>query len=214
VAIMKRVPPIVLSIFMLVALAAAGAVWRLSDRSQVVAATPDSSAGDFGGPFSLIDQNGMRRTDMDFRGKYMLLYFGYTYCPDVCPTTLATEAEALDKLGSRASRIVPIFITVDPKRDTPAKLKPYLASFDAKPPSARPSFVGLSGSDEEIAKAAMAYRVYYRAHIDGQVENEAEYSVDHSSEVYLMSPEGKFVAYYSAGILPDEMAADLMQNTH
>ena len=150
---------------------------------------------------------------MDFRGKYMLLFFGYTYCPDVCPTTLATEAEALDKLGSRADRIVPIFITVDPKRDTPAKLKPYLASFDPKPPSARLSFVGLTGSDEEIAKAAKAYRVYYRAHIDGQVEIGAEYSVDHSSEVYLMNPEGKFVAYYSAGILPDEMAADLMKST-
>jgi protein SCO1 len=208
---MKRLLTVV-PILVLVAAIAAGAVWRLSDRSHVGTATPDSSASDFGGPFSLIDQNGTRRTDRDFRGKYILLYFGYTYCPDICPTTLATEAEALDKLGPHASGVVPIFITVDPKRDTPEKLKPYLASFDPKPPSARRAFVGLTGSDEEIAKVAKAYRVYYRANIDGQLEN-AEYSVDHSSEVYLMSPDGKFVAYYSAGILPDEMAADLLQNT-
>jgi cytochrome oxidase Cu insertion factor (SCO1/SenC/PrrC family) len=211
-ASMKRSPLIVVSVVVLIAAIAAGALWRAGNRSPVTAATPDASASDFGGPFSLIDQNGVRRSDSDFRGKYMLVFFGYTYCPDVCPTMLATEAEALDKLGARASAIVPIFITVDPKRDTPEKLKPYLESFDPKPPSARRAFVGLTGSDEEIAKAAKAYRVYYRAHLDGQVEI-GDYSVDHSSEVYLMNPEGKFVAYYSAGILPDEMAADLQQNT-
>ena len=208
---MKRVPLTAISILVLIAAVAAGAVWRLGERSQ--AAATNASASDFGGPFSLIDQNGMRRSDSDFRGKYMLVYFGYTWCPDVCPTMLATEAEALDKLGPRASGIVPIFITVDPKRDTPGKLKLYLSSFDPKPSSARRAFVGLTGSDEEIAKAAKDYRVYYRAHLDGQVESGAEYSVDHSSEVYLMSPEGKFVAYYSNGIVPDEMAADLTKNT-
>ena len=150
---------------------------------------------------------------MDFRGKYMLIFFGYTYCPDVCPTTLAVEKEALDKLGARANRIVPIFITVDPKRDTPDKLKSYLSSFDAKPPSTRPNFVGLTGTDEEIAKAAKAYRVYYRAHLDGFMAGAAGYSIDHTGDVYLMGPEGKFVAYYSQGILPDEMAADLMLKT-
>ncbi len=164
----------------------------------------------FGGPFSLTDQNGMRRTDTDFRGKYMLIFFGYTYCPDVCPTTLAVEAEALDKLGERASRIVPIFITVDPKRDTPDKLKSYLSAFDAQPSSVRPNFVGLTGTDEEIEKAADAYEVYYRAHLDGRFGGAEDYSVDHTGNVYLMSPEGKFVAYYSQGISPDELAADLM----
>ena len=207
---MKRTSLIVVSIVVLIAAIAAGAFWRPGNRSRIAA--PDVSGSDFGGPFSLIDQNGVRRSDSDFRGKYMLVFFGYTYCPDVCPTMLATEAEALDKLGARASAIVPIFITVDPKRDTPEKLKPYLESFDPKPPSTRRAFVGLTGSDEEIAKAAKAYRVYYREHLDGQVEI-GDYSVDHSSEVYLMNPEGKFVAYYSAGILPDEMAADLQQNT-
>jgi protein SCO1/2 len=167
-----------------------------------------SPPSDFSG--SLTDQNGMRRTDMDFRGKFMLIYFGYTYCPDLCPTTLAVEAEALEKLGARAGRIVPILITVDPKRDTPEKLKSYLASFDPRPPSVRPNFVGLTGSEEEIAKAANAYNVYYRAHLDAFHINDQDYSVDHTGNVYLMSPEGKFVAYYSQGISPDELAADLM----
>ena len=215
---MKRLPLTVLPILLL-ALVAAGAFWRLGGLYPQSAtatpdsptATPDSPAADFGGAFSLTDQNGMRRTDMDFRGKYMLVFFGYTSCPDVCPTTLAVEAEALDKIGSRAAFIVPIFISVDPQRDTPDKLKSYLAAFDARPPGARPNFVGLTGSDEEIAEAADAYRVYYRAHLDGLHGNGADYSIDHTGNVYLMSPEGKFVAYYSPGILPDELAADLTQ---
>ncbi|HEY4266354.1 MAG TPA: SCO family protein [Micropepsaceae bacterium] len=211
---MKRLPLSVLAILVLVAFVAGGALWHLGDlRAQSGTAPPASPRGELGGPFSLIDQYGMRRTDMDFRGKYMLVFFGYTYCPDVCPTTLAVEAEALDKLGSRADGIVPIFISVDPKRDTPGKLKSYLASFDAKPPSVRPSFVGLTGNGEEIAAAAKAYRVYYRAHLDTRTDDGANYSIDHSSDVYLMSPEGKFTAYYSQGILPDELAADLMQKT-
>ena len=209
---MKRVPLIVLGAFVLFGLVAAGALWRLGDlRSQSATAAPASpqaaEADEFGGPFSLIDQNGMRRTEMDFRGKYMLIFFGYTFCPDVCPTTLAVETLALDAIGERANRVVPIFITVDPKRDTPEKLKSYLSAFDSKPPSTRPNIVGLTGTDEEIRKVADGYRVYYMAHLDGR---NPEYTVDHSGDVYLMSPEGTFVAYYSQGISPDELAADLM----
>src|SRR5580765_5659792 len=171
---MKRLALIGLPIVVALALVAVGALWRPTDvRSQndavtqSEALTEDIPSGEFGGPFSLTDQFGKRRTDMDFRGKYMLIFFGYTYCPDVCPTTLAVEKEALDKLGALANRIVPIFITVDPKRDTLDKLKSYLSSFDASQPSTRPNFVGLTGTDEEIAKTAKAYRVYYRAHLDG-----------------------------------------------
>ena len=161
-----------------------------------------------GGPFTLVDQNGKTVTDRDFRGKYMLIFFGYTFCPDVCPTTLAVEAEALDKIGARADKIVPIFITVDPMRDTPEKLKMYLSAFDGLSTS-RPGFVGLTGTDEEIEKAADAYEVYYMAHLDGRFGGDEGYSVDHSGNVYLMDPEGKFVSYYSQGISPDELAADL-----
>ena len=213
---MKRLPLTVLIVFALFGVVAAAALWRLDGLRQQTAtvtqdSSPASSSDEFGGSFSLIDQHGMRRTDADFRGKYMLVFFGYTYCPDVCPTTLAVEAEALDKLGARASNIVPIFITVDPKRDTPEKLKSYLSAFDAKPPSQRPNFVGLTGTDEEIDKAAEGYEVYYKAHLDGRFGGAEDYSVDHTGNVYLMSPEGKFVAYYSQGISPDELVADLMQ---
>jgi protein SCO1 len=216
---MKRPPLTVPLVLVLLAVASAAAFWPRTDlpaTSAVAQASPEttttqgSSSDEFGGSFSLIDQNGMRRTDMDFRGKYMLIFFGYTYCPDVCPTALAVEAEALDKLGDRAGRIVPIFITVDPKRDTPDKLKSYLSAFDAAAPSVRPNFVGLTGTDEEIAKVADGYGVYYQAHIDGRVTNGESYSIDHSGHTYLMSPEGKFVAYYTQGILPDELATDLM----
>jgi cytochrome oxidase Cu insertion factor (SCO1/SenC/PrrC family) len=206
---MKRVALVVASTLVVLAVVAVGAVRYSGLNSQSRTETRDTTASDFGGSFSLTDQYGKRRTDLDFRKKYMLIFFGYTYCPDVCPTTLAVEAEALDKIGARADRIVPIFISVDPKRDTPAKLKTYLSSFDAKPPSARLNFVGLTGTDKEIAEAAKAYRVYYRAHLDGRIPD-ADYSIDHTGDVYLMDPDGKFVAYYSQGIMPDEMAADLM----
>jgi len=211
---MKRPALAVLFALVLVAVVAAGVAWRssaVSSKTQTEASAnvaSDRDSSEFDGRFSLTDQYGKRRTDKDFRSKYMLVFFGYTYCPDVCPTTLAVEAEALDKIGARAGRIVPIFVTVDPKRDTPDKLKSYLSSFDADSPSPRLKFVGLTGSDEEIAAAAKAYRVYYRAHIDGQVDG-AEYSIDHTGDIYLMGPDGKFVAYYSQGILPDELAADL-----
>src|SRR5882672_8884514 len=110
---MKRLSLIVLPIIVVLGLAAAAALWRPTEvSSPSEAVTEDTPSGEFGGPFSLTDQFGKRRTDMDFRGKYMLIFFGYTYCPDVCPTTLAVEAEALDKLGPRAGRVVPIFVSV------------------------------------------------------------------------------------------------------
>jgi len=221
---MKRLPLTVLAaLFLLAAVVGVSAFWQqgelrapsaaVTQDTPEATATQDSPKGEFGGSFSLTDQYGMRRTDMDFRGKYMLIFFGYTYCPDVCPTTLAVEAEALDQLGARANNIVPIFITVDPKRDTQEKLKSYLSAFDAKPPSQRPNFIGLTGTDEEIDKAADAYEVYYNLHLDGRFGGAEDYSVDHTGNVYLMSPEGKFVAYYTQGILPDELATDLMLKT-
>ncbi len=201
---MRRLPLTVLIAFSLVGVVAAGALWRLDGlRQQTATVTEDPSpavsSDAFGGSFSLIDQHGMRRTDADFRGKYMLIFFGYTYCPDVCPTTLAVEAEALDKLGARANDIVPIFITVDPKRDTPEKLKSYLSAFDAGPSSVRGNFVGLTGTDEEIEKAADAYEVYYMAHLDGRFGGKEEYSVDHTGNVYLMKSGGKVRGLLLAG---------------
>jgi protein SCO1 len=153
-----------------------------------------------GGPFTLQNGNGKAVTDKDFRGKYMLVYFGYTFCPDVCPTTLNAVADAVDKLGPAASRIQPLFITVDPKRDTPAVVKQYAAAFG-------PNIEGLTGTAEEIAAVAKEYRVYYAEHRTGPGPN--DYSMDHSSVLYLMSPTGGFVAPVRADQTGDEIAANL-----
>lgn len=137
-----------------------------------------------GGPFTLTDHNGRRVTDQDFRGKYMLIFFGYTYCPDVCPSELQVISAALDQLGPTADKIQPIFITIDPARDTPETMKVYVSNF-------HPRLVGLTGSEEEIAAVAKAYRVYYRK--QEAKENATDYLMDHGSLVYLMDPNGKFV---------------------
>ncbi len=153
-----------------------------------------------GGPFALEDGNGKPVTDRDFRGKYMLVYFGYTFCPDVCPTTLNEVADAFDHLGGKANQLQPIFITVDPKRDTPAVIKQYVAAFS-------PRLIGLTGSEEQIANIAREYRVYYAEHRTGPGPN--DYSMDHSSVLYLMGPDGKFIAPIRADEDGSQMAADL-----
>jgi protein SCO1/2 len=153
-----------------------------------------------GGPFTLRDGSGKAVTDQDFRGKYMLVYFGYTFCPDVCPTTLNAVAEAMDKLGPTASQVQPLFITVDPKRDTPDVVKQYAAAFG-------PRIEGLTGTPEEIAVVAKEYRVYFAEHRTGPGPN--DYSMDHSSVLYLMSPSGGFVAPMRADQSGDEMATNL-----
>jgi protein SCO1/2 len=153
-----------------------------------------------GGPFTLEDGGGKPVTDRDFRGRYMLVYFGYTFCPDVCPTTLAAVADAIDKLGPAAARIQPLFITVDPKRDTPSVVKQYAAAFG-------PSIEGLTGTPEQIAAAAKEYRVYYAEHRTGPGPD--DYSMDHSSVLYLMGPDGAFVAPVRADQSGAEIAANL-----
>lgn len=164
---------------------------------------PAAVAGSIGGPFTLVDQDGRTVTDASFRGKYMLIYFGFTYCPDVCPTSLARNTDALRLLGPPAAdRIVPILISVDAERDTPEKMKQYVEAFD-------PRLVGLTGSAEQIAKAAEAYRVFY-----GKVPAAADappnsYLVDHSAFTYLMGPDGSFLRFFRHGLTPEEVAAEL-----
>lgn len=155
-----------------------------------------------GGPFTLENGAGKPVTDKDFRGKYMLVYFGYTFCPDVCPTTLNAVADAMDRLGPTASRLQALFITVDPKRDTPAVVKQYAAAFG-------PNIEGLTGTPDEIAQVAREYRVYYAEHRTGPGPN--DYSMDHSSVLYLMSPTGAFIAPVRADQSGEEIAANLKQ---
>jgi cytochrome oxidase Cu insertion factor (SCO1/SenC/PrrC family) len=150
-----------------------------------------------GGHFSLLDQTGKRVSDQDFRGRFLLVMFGFTYCPDVCPSELQVIAAALDKLGPNAARVVPLFITVDPERDTPSQLATYLKSFD-------PRLIGLTGSAEEIATATKAYRVYVRKAADPK--STAGYTMDHSALIYLMGPDGAYRTHFAPGIGVDALA--------
>jgi cytochrome oxidase Cu insertion factor (SCO1/SenC/PrrC family) len=143
-----------------------------------------------GGDFTLTDQAGRKRSSTEFRGRYMLVYFGFTMCPDVCPTTLAVMADALDKMGDAGKRIVPIFITIDPERDTPKVLAPYVKAFGE-------NFIGFTGSVAEITAAKKLYRVYgEKKPLDESKGLAGGYGFDHSSVLYLMGPDGKIVSYY------------------
>jgi cytochrome oxidase Cu insertion factor (SCO1/SenC/PrrC family) len=150
-----------------------------------------------GGPFALIDHTGKPRTDAEFRGKLMLVYFGFTFCPDVCPTDLMTIGQAIDKLGAAGDAVQPLFVTVDPERDTPAHLADYVPSF-------HPRLIGLTGDGAQIREAARAYRVYYAKVAVGAA---AEYTVDHSAFIYLMDRDGKYLGFFPPGTPADRMAA-------
>lgn len=151
---------------------------------------------DIGGPFELIDHHGNPVTDRNFRGQYLLIYFGYGYCPDVCPTELANMAAALDVLGRKAESVTPLFITVDPERDTPQFLADFVVNF-------HPRLTGLTGTPENIKAIAKAYKVYYaKAKKPGQ----ADYLMDHTSFVYLMGPDGRFLSLFRGHTDPKTMA--------
>lgn len=161
------------------------------------------SRGSLGGPFTLIDHHGRTVTDKDFRGTYMLIYFGYTSCPDVCPLDLRFMTGALDELGDVGDRVQPILITVDPLRDTPAVLAGYVASF-------HPRLVGLTGTPEQIAAVAKAYGVFHQS--DGEAADLATaYLVSHTAVTILMGPDGDYVRVFSHGSGPAEIAAGLRE---
>jgi cytochrome oxidase Cu insertion factor (SCO1/SenC/PrrC family) len=148
-----------------------------------------------GGPFELIDHGGRARTERDFRGQLMLVYFGFTYCPDVCPTDLQAISLAMDKLGVDAAKVQPMFVTVDPERDTPAHLADFVKLF-------HPRLIGLTGSADAIRKAADAYKVYY-ARVDLK---DAGYTVDHTAFIYLMDRNGNYLGFFPPGTAADRMA--------
>ena len=150
-----------------------------------------------GGPFSLQDHNGQRVTEGAFAGRLGLIYFGFTYCPDVCPTELGLMASALDLLGPDASRVLPVLITIDPARDTAAALADYVSRF-------HPALIGLTGTEEEIATAARAFRVYYRKI---QPPGASDYLMDHSSFIYLVGPDGKVRQLFRPNTPPETIAA-------
>jgi len=152
----------------------------------------------FGGPFMLTDHTGTARTDADYRGRYLLVYFGYTFCPDICPTSLQTMIQALDDLGAQGDEVQPLFVSVDPARDTPAALADYVAAF-------HPRLVGLTGSEAQVRAAAKAYRVHRRKVPTHDDEAAEDYLVDHGSLTYLMGPDGRFVTLFPFMTTPERM---------
>lgn len=175
-----------------------------------------------GGAFTLTDQLGRVRTDMDFRGKVMIVFFGFTHCPDICPVTVATLSSLMELLGDKAGQVVPIFITVDPKRDTPEVMKEYLKNFDSR-------IVALTGSVKTIKDTADAYKAYYsmrfkkkdeddidttpeEAHAGNHAAHNADnsnYLMDHSGYIYVMDKEGRYVKHFPYNVSEQELADEL-----
>ena len=154
-----------------------------------------------GGPFELTDHLGNRVTDATYKGTYMLVFFGYAFCPDVCPTTVSTISSALDELGADAEKITPLFVTVDSERDTPEYLKEYLEYF-------HPAIIGLSGNPKQIKSIAKGYGVYYAKAVEEGGDPE-DYLMDHTSIIYLMDRDGQYVAHFSHDTAPADMAAKI-----
>ncbi|MGA9767078.1 MAG: SCO family protein [Rhodomicrobium sp.] len=193
---MKRVNPVLFVIVLFVAGFAAAYFMRLAPEG-----TRSEGKALIGGPFSLVDTDGKRVTDRDFRGKLMLVFFGYTHCPDVCPTEMQNMADAMDKLGADAKEVAPIFISVDPARDTPQTLSVYVKNFG-------PSIIGLTGSVDEVASAAKAYRVYFRKGEGGS----NDYTVDHSVFVYLMDRQGEYITHFMFNTPADAIASEIKKH--
>ncbi|MGY8636067.1 SCO family protein [Bradyrhizobium sp. 14AA] len=151
-----------------------------------------------GGPFQLTDQNGKAVTDKSLKGKPTLIFFGYTHCPDVCPTSLFEISEVLRAMGKEADKVNAVFISVDPERDTPATMKDYLSSFD-------PHLEGLSGDPAETAKVITSYRVYAKK----VPTKDGDYTMDHTALIYLMDRDGRFVSPFNLKRTPEEAATEL-----
>ena len=191
---MRKIMLAALGSLALAAVIVFGLRW-LGGPSETTVALAEVSIG---GPFTLTDQNGRRVSDEEFRGRLMLVYFGYTFCPDICPLGLTTIADMLDALPPELQdQVVPVFITVDPERDTAAVLHDYVPQFS-------PRLVGLTGSEAEIAATLRAYRVY--AAKSEAPATEGGYLVDHSTFTYLMGRDGKYLTHFGHGTTPEDMA--------
>ncbi len=158
-----------------------------------------------GGPFTMINQKGETVTDQTYAGKYTLLFFGFTFCKDVCPTELQVMTAAFAQLGADADKIVPLFVSVDPDRDTPAVMASYVSSFDKR-------LQGLTGSPEQVAAMAKAYHVFYKK--IPNPDDPKDYEMDHSSILYLMGPDGKFLKYFAYSTDAKGLADSLQMVLH
>jgi protein SCO1/2 len=194
-----------------VALAVVGGVawWLGQATTQTEVQTGEAQVG---GPINMIDHKGNIFTEKDLQGKYALIFFGFTNCPDTCPMRLQDITQVLEILGPDAEKIRPVLITTDPARDTPAQLADYLSNF-------HPAFIGLTGSQEQVDATLAAYKVYASKVPEAQEPDQAahehddndHYQMDHSSFTYLMGPDGKFVKVFAQDVSAEQMAAELKE---
>lgn len=185
------------------AIAAVIAWWSVQSertaRTTLVPATTLAPGATVGGDFSLVDHTGRAVTSADYAGRFRLMFFGFTYCPDICPTELQVMARVMDQLGEEARHVAPLFVTVDPERDTPTQLAEYVALF-------HPSIQGLTGTPEQVRETANRFRVYY-AKAPGA--DAASYVMDHSTYTYLMGPGGEFLTIFARGTTAEDIAGAL-----
>jgi cytochrome oxidase Cu insertion factor (SCO1/SenC/PrrC family) len=158
-----------------------------------------------GGPFTMVNQKGETVTEKTYAGQYTLVFFGFTFCPDVCPTELQVITAALNQMGADAEKITPIFVTVDPERDTPAVMANYVTSF-------HPRLQGLTGTPEQVAAMAKAYHIFYQKVPDAK--NPKDYEMDHSAIIYLMGPDGKFLKHFTYSTDAKVLAEALQKVLH
>lgn len=168
------------------------AVHKAQEPEGLIAVTGDA----FGGPFTLTDHNGKTVTDKDFTGKYRLIYFGFTFCPAICPTELSKITAALKAMGPEGEKILPVFVTVDPERDTAEKMKSYVSLF-------HPRLVGLTGTPEQIKAMLKEYKIYANKVQDPQM---SEYTMDHSSFIYFMAPDDRLLRIFKVDDTADDIA--------
>jgi protein SCO1/2 len=169
---------------------------RQLDTSRSIVTTERIGTPKLGGPFELVDRKGVTRTDQDFLGQYLLIYFGFSLCPDICPQEMEKQTHAVELIDKELGPIVtPVFISVDPRRDSVEVVDEYCSEF-------HPRLVGLTGAPEQIKKATRAYRVYYN---EGVKSSEEDYLIDHSIIHYFMGKDGKFVEFFGKNMTAEEM---------
>jgi protein SCO1/2 len=195
----RRLLSVIVAGFLIGALGGAAALILTRGAAGPGVATTGTAL--IGGPFTLIGHDGKPVTDQAFRGKYMLVFFGFTHCPDICPAELQVMSAALDELGPKANDVIPIFITLDPERDTPQVVTDYIRNFGQR-------FVGLTGSPEQVAAAAKAYRVTYSKFQEEGAKPD-DYTIDHVALVYLMGKDGEYLANFAYGTPAAKMAEGL-----
>ncbi|MEL6288515.1 MAG: SCO family protein [Pseudomonadota bacterium] len=182
------------------ALGAIGAVGLHMANGGATPRVKTSGEALIGGQFTMVRDDGATVTQADFKGKPLLIFFGFTFCPDVCPATLQVTSEALELLGPQADDLNAVFVSVDPERDTPEALTSYLADFDER-------ITGLTGTKEQVAEIAKAWRVYYARVADPN--SAGGYTMDHSAYLYLMGPDGRYIRHFRPAVRADELAAGI-----